>query len=73
MKLQECVVELSAVTGLNAEAAEKMVRFSNATVGGYNLGFCLQHIDHARRRLMIQETEEEEERLCQRNPPFWRR
>jgi hypothetical protein len=73
MKLKDCMAELQAATRLNSEAAEKMVRFSSETFGGYNLGFCIQQIDNAKRRMMIQETEEEEERLCKLNPPFWKR
>jgi hypothetical protein len=73
MLFKECIDEVVAVTGLNATAAEEMARFSNDAVGGYNLGFILQKIQDAKVRLLIQEGEEEEKRLCRESPVWCRR
>jgi hypothetical protein len=67
------VSQLVAATGLSPSAARKLVAISYETFGRLEFGWCVQQVEAARRKMMIAETEAEEERLSKLNPPFWRR
>jgi hypothetical protein len=65
--------EVSQVTGISIKAAQALVGQCYDSVGGYSLGWCIDRFDDAKRKALIQLGDEEEERLCKLNPPFWRR
>jgi hypothetical protein len=45
--------ELASVTNISFKAATRIVGFCYGELGEFDLGWCVDKVDHAKRRLMI--------------------